>query len=170
MADRLTSEIVTGEVDLARRLTLLEDERAIERLKYAYTSALDGGYELDRICSMFVPDGRWTADGFGDYRGHDEIRAFFADLSRSIAYAHHYASGPHIEVAADGRSAAAEWKLLCLSGQRHRDDPSLHLPIVELGRYRDRLVKRDGVWLFEELRVDVTLSKRVLDLLDRPAA
>jgi len=162
-----------GEADercaLVRRLARLEDQRAIERLKYAYTAALDGGYDLDRICSLFTDDGRWVATGFGDHCGHAAIRGFFAGLKEEIAYAHHYASGPSIEIAANGEEASGEWALLCVSGRRHRDDPSVHLPVVELGRYHDRLVKREGRWLFAELRVEVTLSKQVADLLSRPA-
>lgn len=155
--------------ELVRRLTRLEDERAIERLKNAYTAALDGGYDLDRICSLFTEDGRWAATGFGDYRGHAEIREFFAGLAGEIAYAHHYASAPSVVVTPDGAEATGEWGLLCVSGRRHRDDPSVHLPVVELGRYHDRLVKRDGRWLFAELRVDVTMSRQVADLLNRPS-
>ncbi len=161
-----------GEADereaLVRRLARLEDERAIEGLKYAYTAALDGGYDLDRICSMFTEDGHWVATGFGDYQGHAAIRGFFAGLAQEIAYAHHYASAPSIEIAANGVEASGEWALLCVSGRRHRDDPSVHLPVVELGRYHDRLVKHEGRWLFAELRVEVTLSKQVADLLNRP--
>lgn len=155
---------------LARRLSRLEDQRAIEELKYAYTAALDGGYDLDRICSLFTRDGRWVANGFGDFRGHEEIRAFFAGLSSSIAYAQHYATSPHVEVAEDGLSATSEWRLLCVCGRLHRDDPSIQLPIVEVGRYHDRLVKQEGRWLFAELRVEVSLSRQVGDLLNRPVA
>lgn len=162
-----------GEADereaLARRLAQLEDTRAIERLKHAYTAALDGGYDLDRICSLFTADGRWVATGFGDFQGHAEIREFFGALAKEVAYAHHYASGPCIEISPSGREAAAEWALLCVAGRRHRDDPSVQLPVVELGRYYDRLVKREGRWLFAELRVEVSLSRRVSDLLEQPS-
>lgn len=44
---------------LERRITRLEDEREIERLKQRYTAYCDAGYDADGIVSLFVPDGRW---------------------------------------------------------------------------------------------------------------
>lgn len=43
---------------LQRRITRLEDERGIERLKQRHTAYCDVGYDADGIVSLFVPGGR----------------------------------------------------------------------------------------------------------------
>jgi hypothetical protein len=142
---------------IQQRLELLEDVRAIEDLKHRYTAALDFGYDLDALAACFVPRGRWVANGFGDCRGHDEIRAFFARLAKATPQTLHYATSPRIEVAPDGLSAVARFYLLNLSTVRRRDSDELDAVVV-LGTYDDRCVKIEGRWLFEELRVDVRSS------------
>lgn len=150
---------------LARELEELRDLRAIEALKHAYTGALDSGYDPEEIGALFTEDARWVAEGFGDYRGREEICSFFERLSRSIVQVRHYATSPRVRIDPGGETARSEWNLLCLCLRRHRDKPDAEVPIVEIGGYRDVLRKVDGEWLFAELAVDVTVSRQVADLV-----
>jgi uncharacterized protein (TIGR02246 family) len=152
--------------ELAARLARIEDERAIEALKHAYTGALDSGYDLDAIASLFTAEARWTADGFGDLAGREAIRDFFAGLSRQVVRVRHFATSPQVELGPGDGVATARWDLLCMCTRRYRDDPDRELPIVEVGGYRDRLVKRDGRWLFDEIVVDVTYAGALGDRVE----
>ncbi len=153
---------------LRDQVTRISDARAIEALKHSYTSALDSGYDLDRIASLFTADARWVADGFGDHQGRDAIVDFFAALSRTVIKVRHFATSPLIEFGDDGRTATAQWNLLCLCSRRHRDDPEREVPVVEVGTYRDRLVKVDGRWYFAELSVEVAYSRQVSESVRSP--
>ena len=136
---------------LERRITRLEDERQIERLKQRYTAYCDAGYDADGIVSLFVPDGRWIctpASHGGTAVGHDEMRTFFPTLSASISWAQHFATSPSIQVAEDGKHAVGTFYLFCLLTGEQAD--------VVIGTYRDTFVKIDGRWYFEELNVTLT--------------
>lgn len=152
---------MSADASTAARLAVLEDERAIERLKFAYTEALDSGYDRDAIAAVFTAEARWVADGFGEFAGREAILDFFAGLSRSVVRARHYATSPRIDLAADGQSAAARWNLLCLSTVKAREDPGAELNVVEAGGYHDRLVKVEGRWLFVEIAADVDIATRL---------
>jgi hypothetical protein len=146
---------------LEQRVDRLEDVLAIQTLKYQYAAYCDTGYDLDGLCSIFVPDGRWVADRYGDYVGHAQIRDFFTQMAKMVADVLHYVTSPRIEVAEDGQSASGRFYLLCLCKQRRRDDPAVTDPVIIVGTYDDTFVKRDGRWLFRELRVDVRFSSRI---------
>ena len=140
--------------DLERRLTRLEDVRAVEQLKFRYTAACDFGYDLDALASCFAPDGRWVSDGFADCHGRDEIRDYFRRLAKVTPQALHYATSPRVLLDAGGGRAEARFHLLCLSTVRRRGSDE-HDALVMIGSYHDRCIKIDGQWLFEELRADV---------------
>ena len=146
---------------LEQRVGRIEDVQAIKTLKYQYAAFCDAGYDLDGLCSVFVPEGRWAANGYGDFRGHAAIRAYFEQLSTTVTDVLHYVTSPRIEVAQDGYSAKGRFYLLCLCKSRRRDDPSVADPVVILGTYQDQFVKVDGRWFFQELVVDVRYSKRL---------
>ena len=149
--------------DLARELELIRAAREVEALKHSYTAALDSGYDLDAISALFTSDARWVAEGFGDYRGREEICDFFARLSESIVHVRHFATSPLIEIADDAMTARGQWNLLCLCSRRHRDNPEVEVPLVEVGTYRDKLAKVDGRWYFTELSVEVLFSRQVAE-------
>ncbi|MES2481097.1 MAG: nuclear transport factor 2 family protein [Pseudomonadota bacterium] len=146
---------------LEQRVGRIEDVSAITSLKYRYAAFCDAGYDLDGLCSIFVPDGRWAANGYGDFTGHAQIRAYFAELAKTVADVLHYVTSPRIDLAQDGQSATGRFYLLCLCRSLRRDDPSIADPVVIAGTYEDQFVKIDGRWFFKELVVNVRYSKRI---------
>ena len=143
--------------------------RAIEELKYQYAAYCDSGYDLEGLRSIFIeglrsifiPDGRWIANGFGAFTGHEEICRFFAELTTTVVQVLHYVTGPRIVVADDGQRAAGRFYLLCLSKSRRREDPSVVDSVATLGTYEDQFVKREGRWLFEEMKVNVARAFKI---------
>ncbi|GGG29926.1 hypothetical protein GCM10007304_49680 [Rhodococcoides trifolii] len=138
--------------DLVRRLTILEDVREIEQLKYRYAGFCDDGYDPDGIASLFVEDGRWVVDGEGgSMTGHDEIKDHFRALSDKIPWALHYVIAPRVTLSEDGLSAVGEFYLLCLCTIERAQDSSTHDAVILTINYTDQFVKRDGSWFFQEL-------------------
>lgn len=143
-----------------RRLGRHDDAREIETLKYRYAAFCDAGYDLDGLCSLFAADGRWAANGYGDFVGHDAIRAFFKTMASSVEEVLHYVTSPRIDIAEDGLSATGQFYLLCVCKSRRAKEPEVSDPVLICGTYDDTFVKVDGRWLFKELRVDEQYAKR----------
>ncbi|MDI2030180.1 nuclear transport factor 2 family protein [Saccharopolyspora sp. TS4A08] len=142
----------TDLADLTRRITRLEDVRAIEQLKFRYAAFCDDGYDPDGIASCFADDGRWVVDGEGGSMvGHEEIKAHFRALSKKISWALHHVLNPQVELDEDGRTATGHFYLLCLCTIESLDDPTEKDPVLITIHYTDQFVKRDGRWYFQEL-------------------
>jgi hypothetical protein len=58
---------------------------------------------------------------------------------------------PNIVVSEDGKNATGTFYLLCLCTIEQTNDPSKKDAVVLTVTYKDKFVKRDGRWLFEEL-------------------
>ena len=142
------------EPDLAARVALLEDERAIVRTLHAYAHAIDYGDE-EAWVSCFSEDGVFDIRGRAPHQptrlitGRDELRRFIARHTRAPELWHkHLLVEPLIQV--DGRTATCSSYLAVV--MEHEGRPVLRV----FGRYRDRLVKEDdGVWRFAERIADI---------------
>lgn len=75
---------------LEKRVHKLEDRAAIEELVYRYRQLCDENYDPDGLADLFTEDALWkvaSADGgrdFGEHRGRDAIRKFFAEVSADL--------------------------------------------------------------------------------------
>lgn len=145
--------------ELERRLAALEDQRAIETLKYRYAELMDTGYDADGLADLFMPEGRWTASGFGDFAGREQIRAFFRSMPREVELAQHYVTSPQITLDGDGRGASGRFYLWCVS-RRREGARERHATVA---RYLDRLVKDDGRWRFATLHAEIATVFRLPD-------
>jgi hypothetical protein len=132
--------------ELAARLALLEDERAILRTLYRYGHALDYGLE-DEWADCFTEDGVFdvrSRDGesFVRCEGREQLHAFAAGHTRApMAFHKHFVADPLITF--DGETARVDSYFARVDA----DGPGGHTYIVAMGRYRDELVRcPDGVW------------------------
>ena len=146
---------------LEGRVAFLENVREIEQLKYRYARCCDGGYDLEGFRSIFVPDGTWSANGYGEFRGHQAICDFFRELSQSVVTVLHYVTSPHITIAEDGQTATGTFYLHCLVRSRHQLNRSLIDFVVIMGVYNDTFVKTDAGWRFASINVNVTHTNRL---------
>lgn len=162
---RLDSEEMR-QMTLEARVAFLENVREIEQLKYRYARCCDSGYDLDGFRSIFVADGTWSANGFGEYHGHQEICDFFQALSQSVVDVLHYVTSPQITIAEDGRTATGTFYLLCLSRFRRKEDKKLIDFVVMMGVYDDKFVKTEAGWRFESITVNVMHVNRLDTQLD----
>jgi len=143
------------------RVALLENIREIEQLKYRYARCCDSGYDLDGFRSIFIPDGTWSANGYGEFHGHGEICDFFKELSQSVVDVLHYVTSPQVTIAEDGRTATGTFYLLCLSRFRNKHDRSLIDFVIIMGVYEDKFVKTEAGWRFESIKVNVSHTNRL---------
>ena len=122
---------------------------AIRELAARYAHCADRGH-FDELVALFSPDGVLAIAGREPLAGRDAIRAFLGDTAASLAGGgapkrlfHHVAS--HTITVRDRTTAsgAAYFFVVTAAGPDH------------WGRYGDRYIARDGVWLFAERRVRV---------------
>jgi hypothetical protein len=128
---------------LERRIGLLEDTDAVERLHAIY------GYYLarnqwDDLADIFAPDGEIEIAMRGVYRGHDSVRRnldLYGKPGVQFGLLHnHMQYQAVIHVAPDGRSAKMRSRAFSIMGNYGRAGQWMG------GVYENEYVKIDGVW------------------------
>jgi hypothetical protein len=134
--------------DLAKRLSLLEDERAILRLLYRYSHAIDLG-DSDGWVACFTEDATYSGRGEGsDYsspstQGHAALLDFAKRHAQPGDFGYqHVVIEPLIDI--DGDTAKCVSFFVALA----ENDASA--PVMRaFGRYEDEIVRdTDGQWRF----------------------
>ena len=138
------------DADLLARITRLEDLEAIKQLKARYCEVCDDDHNPDAIVTLFTADGVWDGgDAIGRAEGHAELRRLFEGFGRNIRWSQHMAMNPIIEV--NGDQAHARWYFFgpfTINGRS--GGPEARWLTT---RYHEHYVKRDGQWLYQELKV-----------------
>jgi ketosteroid isomerase-like protein len=142
--------------DVLNRLQRLEDVALIRQLKHAYCYACDDNYNVEKLKKLFTVDAIWEANGFGQYKGPDEIAAFFRGVSEKIVAAAHLVMNDMIEISDDGNSASGIWRNSQPVTVRAEDGS--HQAMWMLARYDEVYVKQDGRWYFKKLQATIQYS------------
>jgi hypothetical protein len=146
--------------DLARRVEVLEAERAILDRLAAYGHTIDAGDEAGWL-DCFTRDGRFSVEPQTmdrpplDVLGREALEAFIQGHSRPPeTYHQHGLLEPRICLAPDRRSATCTAMMYSL--MRH---PGSQPVMRVFGRYLDQLVlESDGAWRFRWRRAIVEAS------------
>lgn len=133
--------------DLARRVQVLEDERAIRELKARYLRACDLK-DVDGVRDTLLPEGAIIEfEGFPRFTDRDAFVAVYSEIgcAPGVYDIHH---GANAAIAFDGEdSASGRWSLLF---------HNINLParaLTQMGvEYDDRYARRDGRWWIAETR------------------
>lgn len=137
---------------LARRLDLLEAERAIVETMYRYGHSIDYGLEEEWV-DCFTEDGVFDVQGAskdaGRHEGREALARFISRHTRAPEAMHkHVVTQPRIVV--DGDRATATSYLFRVD--QYEQGPAIR----SFGRYHDHLVRgADDVWRFRERRAEV---------------
>jgi len=135
-----------ADMELEKRITILEDIEAIKKLKARYCAVCDDDHNPDKITTLFANDGIWEgADGIGQHKGHAAIRKLFEGFRDRISFSQHNVMNPIIEVRGD--RAHASWYFLGPFTFR-KGNRAVWLA----ARYEDDYVKINGEWKFQHLR------------------
>jgi SnoaL-like domain len=145
--------------ELRRRVTLLEDKAAVERLQRAY------GYYVDKlqwakVADLFASDATLEIGGRGVFVGKAHVLAYLQGLGETgpqtgLVMNHQQLQGI-VDVAADGTSAAGRWTAFIMAGKA---------PDANWGdaTYENRYVKEGGVWKIKALHAPFQMYSPVTE-------
>ena len=150
-----TDHLIQRVAELERRLAIVEDKEAIERLQYIYGYYLDN-HMWNEMIELFA-DGKSSVEigRRGIYRGKDGVRSFFLNVLgkdgwglKKNEFANHIQLQLVITVDADRRCAKGRSRAL-IQASTLPDNATIRW--VE-GVYENTYIKENGVWKFEDLR------------------
>ena len=128
---------------------IARDKAAIAELIARYNFAIDHN-DFQGWADCFAPEGIF--DGMiGRFAAHSELERFTAEVKKLTATTpnlRHYVTNILSEV--NGNDARSRCFLLMTSTTKESGTK-----VVIAGEYEDRLVKRDGRWLFLERKVHI---------------
>lgn len=142
------------DVDLARRIALIEDERAIIRLQTAYGYYVDKA-QWDEAADLFAHDATLEIAARGLYRGQDRIRAYLKCLPPLVpgALFNHMQLQPLVTL--DGDRAQGRWRAIMEVGVPDVQG-RLDRALVGEATYENAYIREDGVWKIARLHCFVT--------------
>lgn len=145
-----------SDLSLETRVAKLEAIEAIRALKKDYARYCDDGYGPGEIDRFFTEDAVWdSGDHFGVHRGHDEINAFFHDVSHDVVFAVHYVINGVVEVSDDLQTARAHWYLFePVVRNLDAGDQSVWI----MGSYDDEYAFVDGEWKFSYTKLNLVVQ------------
>jgi len=120
----------------------------IEQVLYRCCHAVDRG-NIEEIISVFLPEASLVIhwEETGTHTGHAAIRTWFEAYIRAVhtstPYLRHKISCPLIEVHGDSATAASYLDVDAASKETGQ-------VIITMGRYEDKLERRDGRWAVKE--------------------
>jgi SnoaL-like domain len=132
-----------------QRIRELEDEDQIEKLQRIYGFYIEKGFWTE-ASDLFTDDGVYEIPGYGVFRGKGHVRAYLESIDKEFPQPGRLYDQmqlmPIIDVAPDGRSAKARWRLFAQEAK--------HGDFAEWGTgwYENDYVKDNGVWKIAHLR------------------
>lgn len=133
---------------LEERVQRLEDNEEIRRLKIRYARAVDAGFDVDTLVSLFTPDGVWDGGEFGVHKGTAAIRTFFTGMPSQLTFCLHFMCGQTIDVAPSGTEATGHWYLWELGTFKGQ---AVWIAMT----YNDTYRKVNGKWLFATTKLNI---------------
>jgi hypothetical protein len=158
---------MSPEGDLATRISKIEAELEIQKLKARYAGLCDVGYPAEPLTALFTEDGVFDGgERFGLHTGRDELLSYFGAVSKDIIWALHYMVGPVITVNNDLNTASGTWYLwqpctLLVDGKK--------VPTWISGKYTDEYRRVGGTWFFSHVQLRLeTISDVRENWVDAP--
>lgn len=139
------------------RLLRIEACEAIRALIARYAVGADRKNDPVILKPLFSEDAQWLLEGTAHFTGREAIAEGLAELGRSyVTWSLHYMVAPLIELAGDALSASCRWYLWELATMKQPDGTEADTWYG--GWYDSRLSVHDGVWLFDEVRLNPRLA------------
>jgi hypothetical protein len=119
---------------------------------------------------LFSEDAVWESDGFGVFRGRAQILAGLREIARTrVSHTSHYMIAPLVDVGSDRRSARASWRLWELAHLRDGTGSKFH-QVMAGGDYTCKLLRIDGKWRLQHVRLNISTVVRCSPFSNRHAA
>jgi hypothetical protein len=133
---------------IARKVTQLEDEKAIEKLQRSYGFYVDKAL-WQETADLFAEDGTLEIGGRGVFVGKARVLQYLTWLAPGGLVRgkllNHLQLQPIVDVAPDGKSAKGRWRFLAEIGTHQKS------AIWGAGVYENEYVKENGVWKIKAL-------------------
>ena len=147
-AVQASREVQQAVARVARKVTLLEDQNAIENLQRSYGFYVDKAQWQD-AADLFATDGALEIGGRGVFVGKPRILQYLTRLSpdglvRGKLF-NHLQLQPIVDVAEDGETAKGRWRFLVEVGVYQKSQ------VWGGGTYENEYVKENGVWKIKAL-------------------
>jgi SnoaL-like domain len=109
---------------------------------------------------LFVEDAVWHSEGFGVFRGRSEIIAGLREIaSTRVSRTLNYMIAPLVDIASDRRQRPRS--LASLGTRAFEGRPGSKFgPVMGGGDYTCRLVRIDGRWRFQHMRLNISTVVR----------
>ncbi len=131
--------------ELEKRIQVLEDLEAIKKLKAMYGQICDDNYNSTEMVRLFTEDAIWDGGEIAEtYRGIDEIKKFFTQMSNVVTFSVHYFLP--VDITVEGDKAHGQWYLL--QSATVRGNKAVWVAGIE----DDEYVKKDSKWLISSIR------------------
>ena len=142
-------------------MTLTSIERAViawecERLIHHYAMLNDAG-DFQAMADMFIDDGVFARPSQGDVLIRGKAAILEAYTSRPARFTRHLTTTVVVTVE-DADNARAHSYLSLHTGQPGEGLPRPAEPAYLIGDFKDRFVRRSGVWKFSERRGSLALK------------
>jgi hypothetical protein len=135
---------------LAHRVTLLEDENAVESLQRVYGFYIDKGF-WSEAADLFAADATIEVAGSGVFEGRDRVLEFLRsrgpEFPQEGRLFDRMQLQPIVHVAPDGQTARGRWRLFAQEAQHGE------FSRWGVGTYENTYVKEAGVWKIQSLLV-----------------
>jgi uncharacterized protein (TIGR02246 family) len=142
------------------RIARLEDIEEIRRLTIRYAYGADRRNDPKVMRELFAEDAVWESDGFGVFRGRAQILTGLSEIARTrVSRTLHYMIAPLVDVRSDRRSARASWRLWELAHLREGTGSKFD-QVMAGGDYTCRLVRTDGRWRLQHVRLKISTVVR----------
>lgn len=138
----------------AQMVQELYDRQMILELMAAYGQAMDAS-DGDAFVKLFTPDAVLIAGGGETFKGTEALRRIGASAGQREVVSgpvqprgypvHHQYSNVSMDIRGNSATVRANW--LVINGR-------VRIPAMQsMGHYEDKLVKRNGRWLYTERRI-----------------
>ncbi|MGD8810854.1 MAG: nuclear transport factor 2 family protein, partial [Gammaproteobacteria bacterium] len=144
------AELAAETARLAHKVTLLEDENAVEQLQRIYGFYIDKGF-WSEAADLFADDATIEVAGSGVFVGKARVLEFLRsrgpEFPQEGRLFDRMQLQPVVHVAPDGRTALGRWRLFAQEAQHGE------YARWGVGIYENRYVKQAGVWKIASLLV-----------------
>jgi uncharacterized protein (TIGR02246 family) len=138
---RLENPLTAEPTDLEIRLRRLEDREAINQLFVDYGAHLDAR-DFGSYADLFAEDGELRLGPLGKATGRADIKALMeATMAEGSPSSYHLVTSPVVTLQGDAATAQVMWTVI-------QSDASGRPQIGMIGHHRDKLIRRNGRWMF----------------------
>jgi SnoaL-like domain len=146
-------------VEILGRAEQAEIERACEQLVYAYSRALDLG-DMSGAADFFAENGSIARPMTPDQivHGREAIRASLLTRPKSLI-TRHLATNVMIKVESRDQASGISYLTMIATTPGPADKPPfLSNGPIYFGEFKDRFVRENGVWKFQERRGSIQMK------------